>query len=172
MAKRILIVTLACAATLFCALNASATTVSGQSGSIFVNNGAGFVRVSSVTEVAPSSEIMVSPGGSALLTYADNCAVRVPSGIWQVQQAHPCAEGVKLIDFTKRMNEGAPPADPPSDAWDSNKTTLIVGGLAVAGGVAAAIYFSQNGGHHDVTNTSGTGGPGGTPGGTGLPASP
>ena len=99
---------LAGAGLLISGLTVSAATVSGEDGSVLVNNGAGFVRVLSSTEVTPASQIMVSPGGSALIAYAGNCTVRVPSGVWHVQQASPCAEGATLIDFTTRMNDGAP----------------------------------------------------------------
>ena len=153
---------LACLTILASGLAANAATVTREGGSVFVNDGAGFVKIAAAKEVNASSQIMVSPGGIASLAYASNCEVQLPEGIWRVQASPPCAAGVSRIDFTGRMNadlgkdcrdQRQQHEDDPEcpAAWqpgveepDHDRTLLIVGGLAVAGGVTAAILLSQD----------------------------
>lgn len=122
---------------------AGAATVGDLQGEVLVNEGNGFqsLKGPAYANVKPGSQIMVRPGGSALITYASNCSVRVPSGVWAVQSTPPCETGTSVIDFTTRMNQAAPPpggADP--------TTPLLIGGALVAAGVGAAIALSQTGG--------------------------
>jgi hypothetical protein len=129
----------------------SAATVNTVQGEVLVNSGNGFKPIAgTLGDLKPGSQVMVRPGGSATITYASNCSVRVPSGVWAVQGAAPCVAGTDTIDFTARMNQGAPPpadggqeAPPPADGGIGT-TTLVVGGLVVAGAVAAAVLLSQN----------------------------
>jgi hypothetical protein len=117
--------------------SANAATVSKQSGAVLFNKGSGFAPVLSDVELAPGHQIMVPPGGLASITYANNCVVRVGSGIWLVQAAPPCASGATEIDFTTRMNqetEPTPPAVPP---------LLLFGGVAAAT-AAVIIIVTQN----------------------------
>jgi hypothetical protein len=98
----------AAAALLYGSSPISAATVSGQEGTVLVNKGDGFIPITSDAELAPGGQIMVQPGGSALITYASNCTIRVGAGrVWTVQEAPPCAEGNTFIDFTGRMNQGS-----------------------------------------------------------------
>ena len=155
---------------IFGSTGAGAATVTGESGKVQINSGSGFATVAATTEVPPGAQVLVGQGGSALITYASNCAVRVASGVWSVQAASPCPQGTSLIDFGTRMNEEAPPPQEPSDS--TNTTMLIVGGVAIAGGVTAAVLLSQNN-HNDSSSSSNSGSSGsGQPGGTNLPASP
>ncbi len=116
----------------------NAATVSSIQGEVLVNTGTGFKPLASAPgDLTAGSQVMVRPGGAATITYASNCSVRVPSGVWAVQASAPCSAGTDVIDFSTRMNQEAPP--PADDA-----TLLIVGGLVVAGGVGAAIILSQD----------------------------
>lgn len=119
---------------------AQAATVTPEHGVAHLNAGSGFVAVKAPTPAPEAAQIMVAPAGSALITYSATCAVRVPSGVWRVQAQPPCEKNVTLIDFTRRMNQEAPPVegDGPST------TTLVVGGVVVAGAVAGAIILSQD----------------------------
>lgn len=116
----------------------SAATVSKQSGAVLINKGNGFVPMPSQAELGPGNQVLVQPGGLASITYANNCVVRVGSGIWFVQSAAPCAAGTNEIDFTSRMNQQtdntAPPGVPP----------VVVGGLVVAAGVGIAVLINNN----------------------------
>ena len=92
------------------------------------------------TELAPGSQVMVRPGALAMITYSTDCVVRVGSGLWVIQPAAPCAGGEREIDFTGRMNQQTEPDDKPG----INGTTLLIGGVVVAGGVAAIILLNHN----------------------------
>jgi hypothetical protein len=112
---------------------ASAATVSGASGAVFVNAGKGFVPLAGAAEFAPGAQVMVKPGGYAQLAYAGNCTVKVGSGLWTVQPGVPCANGTTEIDLTGRMNQATAPM------VTSNEGTAVVTaliGVAVAGVIA------------------------------------
>jgi hypothetical protein len=124
---------------------AEAATVSRESGEVLVNQGGGFVALNAPAELAPGTQVMVSPGGSALIAYAGDCTLRVGSGrVWTVQSKAPC-EGGKLVDLTRRMNQQTE-----EGGTGINGGTLLVGGLVIGGGVAAAILLS--GGDDDGNN--------------------
>jgi hypothetical protein len=72
----------------------------------------------------------------ATITYVGNCTVRVGSGFWLVQQSAPCADGATTIDFAERMNQEAPPAEPP--AIDP----LVVGGVIAAGALGVGVLLA------------------------------
>jgi hypothetical protein len=126
---------------------AHAATVAAVEGEVLVNSGSGFKPITgALSGVKPGTEVMVRPGGAATITYASNCSVRVPSGVWAVQATAPCA-GKETIDFTTRMNQEAPPAgDAPAAAGDY--TPWIIGGLVVAGAAGAAVLLSQGNNHN------------------------
>ncbi len=115
----------------------NAATVNSIQGEVLVNSGDGFKPLANAPgDLKAGSQVMVRPGGSAVITYASNCSVRVPSGVWAVQASAPCSAGNDVIDFSTRMNQEVPP--PADDA-----TGLVVGGLVVAAGVGAAIILTQ-----------------------------
>ena len=81
---------------------------------------------------------MVQPGGLALITYNNDCVVRVGSGVWSVLAIPPCANGVSVVDFTGRMNQQSAPTPPPGIP------PLVVGGVLVAAGIGIAVLVSQS----------------------------
>jgi hypothetical protein len=112
-----------------------------QNGAVLINKGKGFVPMGPQSELSPGTQIMVQPGGSASIAYANNCTVRVGSGIWLVQAAPPCSNGATEIDFTGRMNQQTQPADD-----DPNLGPIVIGaGIAVAVGVTI-FATTQSGG--------------------------
>jgi hypothetical protein len=117
---------------------ADAATVSKRSGGVLINRGSGFVTLGADAELTPGQQVMVQQGGSASIVYANNCVVRLGSGVWFVQAVPPCANGATEIDFTGRMNQATPPTEP------TDVTPFVVGGVIVAGGVAAAVVLTQN----------------------------
>jgi hypothetical protein len=129
---------------------ASAATVSNQGGTVLISKGDGFAPIAADAELAPGGRVMVRPGGLALITYASDCAVRVGSGLWVIQEKAPCTKGAALIDFTGRMNQQPPAQDPPQDPPEEppapgiNPTVIVLGGVVVAGAVGLAIVLSQN----------------------------
>lgn len=129
-------------------VGASAATVSNQGGTILVTKGEGFVPIAGDVEVVPGAQVMVRPGGLATIAYGRGCVVRVGSGVWLVQEETPCTEGIAVIDFTGRMNQGAPPTEPPADPPEEpppgiNTTTALLIGGVVAGGIGLAVVLSQ-----------------------------
>jgi len=122
-------------------LAAHATTLTPQGGTVHVNTGSGFVAVDGNTPVAGAAKVMVSPGGSALVTYSNTCSVRLASGVWTIQDQPPCEQGVAMIDFTQRMNQETPP----TEETGPSTTTYVVGGVVAGAAVAGAIILSQDG---------------------------
>jgi hypothetical protein len=118
---------------------AGAATVANQGGEVMVNKGQGFQPVASFAELAPGGQVLVRPGGVATIAYVGGCRVRVGSGVWLVQEKAPCPTGTTEINFTQRMNQQGPPGPPPpGDDIDP----LLVGGLAVGGGLVIACVVS------------------------------
>ena len=127
-----------CCATIFLQpLSVQAATVSQQTGAVLINNGGGFSPMTAPVELAPGSQIMVPRGGLASVTYADNCVVRIGSGIWLVQAAPPCVNGQTELDFTARMNQEGPPAPP------LGIPPVVIGVVVVGGAIAAGVLISQ-----------------------------
>ncbi len=52
---------------------ASAATLSDVSGSVLVDSGKGFQKVSAASDLSVGSRVMVTRGGKAVLAYADGC---------------------------------------------------------------------------------------------------
>ena len=120
-------------------LSADAATVSKQSGAVLINTGSGFSPILSDAELAPGHQIMVQPGGLASITYANNCVVRVGSGIWLVQATPPCANGATEIDFTTRMNQATDPTPPPGIP-----PLLVVGGAVGAVAIIVTLILNKD----------------------------
>ena len=69
----------------------SAAMLEAIAGQVSVNRGSGFQHVSGVVNVEPGDAVMVSPGGSARVVYADGCPVNVaPGSVLRVAAASPC----------------------------------------------------------------------------------
>jgi hypothetical protein len=153
-----------------------AAVVSPLQGEVRISSGQGFQRIVAPTNVASGAQVMVSPGGSASIVYADNCAVRVVSAIAAILSRSPCASYPQPWHFGLKVEQGASAAeqdqkvgsgdqqswatevrpkveqgasaaeqdqkvgsgDPPFD-----HTILMVGGLVVGAGVAAALIIAN-----------------------------
>jgi hypothetical protein len=105
------------------ALPAAAASVNVKSGSAFIDRGSGYTEVRGATNGNPGDSVMVLAGGSAEIVYGDGCRQPVDVGaVVTIGQASPC--GAATGGYADH--------------------TLIIGGLVVAGGVAAAIALSGN----------------------------
>jgi hypothetical protein len=72
---------------------ADAATVAPIYGEVLVREDQGFRPVGARTEVAAGAEVLVKPGGSAAVIYADGCMVSVsPLAVAVVQAASPCTK--------------------------------------------------------------------------------
>jgi hypothetical protein len=84
---------------------------------------------------------LVNPGQVAAITYSDTCAVEVGSDrVWTIQEAAPCANGNRGIDFTGRMNHSG------SAVWFTQIDPVIVGSVAVGVGLIIGCIASWCGG--------------------------
>ncbi|OYW55121.1 MAG: hypothetical protein B7Y80_10145 [Hyphomicrobium sp. 32-62-53] len=99
---------------------AATVTPSGQ---VFIDRGQGYQQISGPTEAKSGDVVMAMAGGNATITYENGCQQAVDVGaVGIVSEVPPC-----LADA---------PVSPGIDY------TLVIGGVAVAGGVAAAIALS------------------------------
>jgi len=104
------------------AVPAVAATVNVKGGEVFIDRGKGYTPVRGSTQGNPGDTVMVLVGGAGEIIYGDGCRQPVDVGsVVTIGQASPCsaANNVGYADHT-----------------------LIIGGLVVAGGVAAAIALS------------------------------
>jgi hypothetical protein len=103
----------------------SAAIVQVQSGSASINNGQGFVRVSSGTYAGPGDSAMVGPNGNAVIVYEDGCQQNVaPGAVVTISATSPCTTA----------GNGQP--------------GFVLGALAVAGGVGGAVILSSDNDHY------------------------
>jgi len=73
---------------------ASAATIERVNGDVSVNQGQGFKRLDSAFEAKVGDAVMVSPGGSAKVSYADGCAIELkPGAVMVIAALSPCASG-------------------------------------------------------------------------------
>ena len=94
-----------------------AATVGSIEGDVLVNRGDGYRSAKgTIPNVPAGTQLMVRPGGSAVITYSGTCAVRIATGVWSVNEQAPCADGRDFIDFTGRADRpvlNTRPAPPP-----------------------------------------------------------
>ncbi len=129
---------------------ADAATISPVSGEVLVNKGDGFVAISSGAELAPGGQLMVRPGGVAVISYASGCTVQVGAGrIWVVQDNPPCTEGNRSIDFTGRMNGGSLKDSPVVEEERRYDLGPIIWAGVLAGGITAIVIGVTHDHDHD-----------------------
>ena len=116
------------------ATTAQAITVVPEKGEALINYGAGYLPVVSTgSEALPGSSVMLRPGATAIISY-EGCRVRIgDQKVWSIASAAPCQQGTDFLDLTS--SQAALPGTGPD-------MTLIIGGVVVAGAVAAAIALS------------------------------
>lgn len=71
---------------------ALATTVEVKQGSVSINTGQGFQKISKTTQVPPGTAVMASPGGVAEIIYDDGCRVELTSKAAAVVSPGPACE--------------------------------------------------------------------------------
>ncbi len=153
------IAVLAIVAVAFFPAQALAVKVAPMSGEVRVNTGQGFELIKIPTEVAPGTKIMVSPEGSAFITYAKDCVVAAASAAVTIVQDQPqCFDFPEPMHFSPAVVEAddqhgsqktkiikrkpKPPETADQCLWDHD--LLIIGGLVVGGAVLAAAALSGN----------------------------
>jgi hypothetical protein len=105
------------------AQNAFGATVQPKVGDVFIDRGSGYTKVSGGAEAKAGDTVMVMAGSTAEIIYSDGCRQAVDVGaVVVVGETSPCAA-----------------LNPTTGGVDY---TLVIGGVVVAGGVAAAIALS------------------------------
>jgi len=104
-----------------------AATVAPGSGDLSINHGQGFKPVTSAAQAKVGDSVMVSPGGTATLTYDDGCKVDVrPGAVMTVAPLSPCA-----------ARSNAQDGDPNWGGWAV--------GLATAAALGFGVYEATRG---------------------------
>jgi hypothetical protein len=76
-----------------------AATIQSIQGQVSVNQGEGFHQINGAMDVKPGDSVLVSPGGSATVSYADGCNVGLqPGAVMVVAALSPCASGSSALD--------------------------------------------------------------------------
>jgi hypothetical protein len=126
-----------------------AATVDSIQGSLAINRGKGFQRVTGPVQAKVGDSVMVSPGGSAQVSYPDGCAVNVtPGAVVTIGAQSPCAAGQE---------------------WTATEV-LVVGSYIVGTNVAGYHMMNDNDNNNLVVGQGGSGG--GSGGGGAGPSSP
>ena len=113
-----------------CAGQAEAASLSGVQGDVLVDAGQGPKAVAGAANLK-AGDIVVARKGSAKLIYPDGCTVNVdPGNSATVAEKSPCAAQAS----TQTGQVAA--AGPAAATAGLSTTALVVGGLAIAGGVA------------------------------------
>lgn len=100
------------------ASNASAALIIVKNGPVYIDRGAGYKLVEGSVQGAAGDVVMVTAGGLGEIAYDDGCRQLVEIGaVVVIGTVSPC---------------GGPQTEPVD-------YTLVIGGLVVAGGVAAAV---------------------------------
>jgi hypothetical protein len=87
---------------------ASAATVEPVSGDVSVNQGQGFKKLAAAFEAKVGDSVMVSPGGSAKISYADGCAIGLkPGAVMVITELSPCASGSNAEEDDHHDHTGA-----------------------------------------------------------------
>jgi len=87
---------------------ASAATIQPVKGDISVNQGQGFKKLDAAFEAKVGDAVMVSPGGSAKVSYADGCAIELkPGAVMVIAALSPCASGSYADEADHNDNTGA-----------------------------------------------------------------
>jgi hypothetical protein len=87
---------------------ASAATIAPVKGDVSVNQGQGFKKLAAAFEAKVGDAVMVSPGGSAKVSYADGCAIELkPGAVMVIAALSPCASGSYADEDDHNDNTGA-----------------------------------------------------------------
>jgi hypothetical protein len=117
---------------------AEAATLSAASGSVYVDAGLGYRPAQINMDLAAGDTVMVSVGSTAMITF-EECTIPIEFGeVFVVPAENPCGKLTKA-------------------GFDS---ALVLGTIAIAGGVAAAVALA---GSDDGDPVSAGGGGGGAP---------
>jgi hypothetical protein len=120
-----------------------AATVQPVKGDVSVNQGEGFKKLAAAFDVKAGDAVMVSPGGSAKVSYADGCAIELkPGAVMVIAALSPCASGSYAQEDDQNNDH--------HDDWGK-----IAVGAGVAGGTGFVIYeIIQNNNNQGQNNNN------------------
>src|SRR5580658_8187587 len=77
----------------------SAATIEPIKGEVSINQGQGFQKIAGLAEAKEDDAVMVSPDGSAKISYPDGCKVSLQPGVvMTIAALSPCASGSNAQD--------------------------------------------------------------------------
>jgi hypothetical protein len=131
-----------CAALCFgCSLLAAtacrAATVQPLQGQISINQGQGFHQIDGTAELKAGDSVIVSPGGTATVSYPDGCNIGLkPGAVMVIAALSPCASGSYAEEHDSNWH-------------DHDNMGWIVGGvlIGVGGVLGYEIYHSTQNNH-------------------------
>ena len=124
----------------------AATVIEPVQGNLYINRGQGYQPVTGPIEANVGDSIMVSPGGTGAVVYADGCRVSVlPGTVTTIRPSSPCS------------NPYGPAQPPPSAALD-NTYLLAATALLAAAGLGVAIYAATKNDNDNNNNGISCGG--------------
>jgi hypothetical protein len=85
-----------------------AATIQPVTGEVSVNQGQGFKKLDSAFDAKAGDAVMVSPGGSAKVSYPDGCAIELkPGAVMVIAELSPCASGSYAWEEDHNNHAGA-----------------------------------------------------------------
>ena len=125
-------VLLAGVATLLSTAAQAASLSAADGGSAMVSNGTGFASETVGATLKIGDKVMTAAGKSATITYPDGCSVTVNAGqVVTIMAASPCATAANTGEAGATAGTGVSPV-------------VVVGGLALGGGVIAALASKKS----------------------------
>jgi hypothetical protein len=118
-----------------------AASIQSIQGEVSVNQGQGFHQINGAVEVKAGDSVMVSPGGSATVSYADGCNVDLhPGAVMVIAALSPCASG----SYAQEQDRNS----------DVTQWLIGAGLLGVTGFVAYEIYHSTQNNHQHLPQSA------------------
>ena len=147
---------IAAASTLLIAASAQAALLRNIDGRVLLNKGDGFWEVFSKTPVTPGDRVLVRGRGSAEIDYGEGCVSKVSANETAiVSQKKNCNRQTPIPMPARQMaslKDIGPIALPPTPKDNSpDGHAIVIGGLVVAGGLAAAAAL--DGDEHNKIHT-------------------
>jgi len=120
-----------------------AATLNQVQGEVLVSHGSGYQPVNGTIELQAGDSVIANPGSSAQIVYGETCHQEVQAGsVVFIEESAPCATQSQTQEAAQGAGEATSAT---AGIAGVDTTTLIVGGVAVAGGVGAAIALRNSG---------------------------
>ena len=121
-----------------------AATVQAIEGTVSINHGQGYQRVSLPTQVKAGDSIMADPGGGAELAYDDRCRVKVrPGAVVSVKREPPCWASARMNLGRGSLKDTLPP--PPALVEEPAEFSLgpVIAAGVIVGGIIASVTHKR-----------------------------